>query len=435
MQNPQILSTPPFPPDSDTPAGAERSLRAGAGLALGGGRGRPRRALVFDACHVGVVLRAVLFVELVMGVGAMYGARQPLEWLATMALLTGGALPATLLWLVTACSLKTLLQRLSTVQQYAAGVLLGAVAGAYACGMLALVSQAAAPPWLASAATGALLAAVLVTALVLRARGRTPAATTARLTELQSRIRPHFLFNTLNSAIALVREEPAKAESLLEDLSDLFRHALIEQGESVTLADEIMLARRYLAIEEVRFGRRLQVQWNLDPRTDGARLPPLLLQPLVENAVKHGVEPSARGGRLRVLTELRGSRVVVRITNTLPSRDGRAGKDDEAAPRGHGIALANVRARLALLHDVQGEFSAGVEDGLYQVRITLPAPAQKKNARIPGPPRPDGRSADTSKGRAPRGSRKVLPEAPQRGAVPATDESTLAPDPHEHPYR
>ena len=429
MQNTQILSTPPPPPDSDTPGGAARSLRASAGLARGGSGGPPRRALVFDACQVGVVLRAVLFVELVVGVGAMYGARNPVEWLATLALLTGGALPATLVWLITACSLKTLLQRLSTAQQYVAGVLLGALAGAYACGMLTLVSQTASPPWMACAATGALLAAILVAALVLRARGRTPAATTARLTELQSRIRPHFLFNTLNSAIALVRDEPAKAESLLEDLSDLFRHALIEQGESVTLAEEVTLARRYLAIEEVRFGQRLQVQWNLDPRTDGARLPPLLLQPRVENAVKPGVEPSARGGRLRVLTELRGSRVVVRITNTLPSKDGRNGKDDETSTKGHGIALANVRARLGLLHDVQGEFTAGVQDGLYQVRITLPAPEQKKD-RVP---RPDDRAAGSYTRGRPNGSKSAPP--PRRSAVPATEDPTPPPDDHEHPHR
>ena len=296
--------------------------------------------------------------------------------MATVSLSTVAASSATLVWLGTACSLKTVLQRLSTAQQYAAGVVLGALAGAYACAMLKLANVAPpSPPWLASAACGALLSAMLVTALVLRARGRTPAATTARLTELQSRIRPHFLFNTLNSAIALVRAEPAKAESLLEDLSDLFRHALVEQGESVTLAEEITLAQRYLAIEEVRFGHRLQVQWSLDPRTDAARLPPLLLQPLVENAVKHGVELSPRGGKLRVLTELRGSRVVVRITNTLPPSHI---KND--APRGHGIALANVRARLALLHDVQGEFTAGVQDGLYQVRITLPVEAPMRRA-------------------------------------------------------
>ncbi|ART49106.1 sensor histidine kinase [Acidovorax carolinensis] len=362
MQNKQILSTQPL--DLET-APARPHPRATV-----------QRALVFDACHVGVVLRAVLFVEIVLGVGALYGASTPLEWLARVSLLTGGALPATLVWLIAACSLKTLLQRLGTNGQFVAGVLLGALAGLYACAMLTLVGVTEQPPWLASAASGALLSAALVAALVMRARGRTPAATTARLAELQSRIRPHFLFNTLNSAIALVREEPAKAESLLEDLSDLFRHALVEQGEAVTLAEEITLAQRYLAIEEVRFGKRLQVQWSLDPRTDNARLPPLLLQPLVENAVKHGVEPSARGGKLRVLTELRGSRVVVRITNTLPSTDTRTGD----LPRGHGIALDNVRARLALLHDVQGAFSAGVQDGLYQVRITLPAPTAPKPA-------------------------------------------------------
>ena len=390
MQKHPSLSTQPLPLQDAPPA----SIAARAGSRRTTGEPTRGRALVFDACQVGVVLRAVLFVELVVSVGALFGAQNPAEWLASLALLTGGALPATLVWLITACSLKTLLQRLSTAQQYAAGVLLGALAGAYACAMLALVGMAATPPWVASAATGALLAALLVAALVLRARGRTPAATTARLTELQSRIRPHFLFNTLNSAIALVRKEPDKAESLLEDLSDLFRHALIEQGESVTLEQEITLARRYLAIEEVRFGKRLQVQWQLDPRTDSARLPPLLLQPLVENAVKHGVEPSPLGGKLRVMTELRGSRVVVRITNTLPPKEEKPGAGDgRTSTPGHGIALANVRARLALLHDVQGEFTAGVENGLYQVRISMPGP---EIARKPQPqPHPQPRASSS----------------------------------------
>jgi two-component system sensor histidine kinase AlgZ len=322
------------------------------------------RRLVFDACHVGVVLRAVLFVEAVVGVGAMFGASTFLDWITRLSLLTGGALPATLVWLIAACSLKKLLARLSAWAQQVCGVALGALAGLYGVGVLSFAGLLESSPWLAGACSGGLLSAALVAALVLRARGKTPAATAARLIELQARIRPHFLFNTLNSAIALVRAEPAKAEALLEDLSDLFRHALMEQGEFVTLADEIVLAQRYLAIETVRFGERIRVEWALDPSADAARLPPLLLQPLVENAVKHGVEPSAQGAHIRVSTERRGATVVIKVTNTVP-----AGQGD----RGSGVALANVRDRLHLLHDLQCQFQSGLRDGVFQVRIEVPA--------------------------------------------------------------
>ena len=323
----------------------------------------PPPRLVFEACHVGVVLRAVLFVEAVVAVGAMFGAAGFMDWLGRLSLLTGGALPATLVWLLSACSLKKLLAPLTPPLQQLAGVGLGALSGLYSCGVLFAAGLLDPAPWIACAFSGALLSAALVAALVLRARGQTPAATAARLSELQARIRPHFLFNTLNSAIALVRAEPAKAETLLEDLSDLFRHALMEQGEFVTLADEVALAERYLAIEQVRFGERLQVEWALDPGASAARLPPLLLQPLVENAVQHGVEPSPRGAALKISTQRRGSRVVIKVTNTVPSGPG--------AP-GNGLALDNVRDRLHLLHDVQGHFQAVLKDGVFQVRIQVP---------------------------------------------------------------
>ena len=321
-------------------------------------------ALVFDACHVGVVLRAVLFVEAVMAVGAMFGAATPTDWLTRLALFTGGALPATLVWLIAACGLKSPLARLPPRAQYGVGVALGAVAGLCGGAMLALGGLLEPIAWVACGFSGLTLAAVLVAALALRAKAITPASTTARLAELQSRIRPHFLFNTLNSAIALVRAEPAKAETLLEDLSDLFRHALIDQGQSVSLGDEIALARRYLAIEQVRFGERLQLEWSIDANANAALLPPLLLQPLVENAVRHGVEPSAIGARVRISTQRRGSRVVIKVTNTVPDGPGEPG---------HGLALPNVRDRLGLLHDVQGQFQSGLKDGVFQVRIELPA--------------------------------------------------------------
>ncbi len=321
-------------------------------------------ALVFDACHVGVVLRAVLFVQAAMAVATMFGAVTLMDWLARLSLVTGAALPATLLWLIVACSLKKLLSRLSPAQQQMAGIALGAMAGLYGCAMLAWSGLLQPAPWWGSAFAGALLAAVLVAALVLRAKGKAPASTTARLAELQARIRPHFLFNTLNSAIALVRAEPGKAEVLLEDLSDLFRHALMEQGESVTLAQEIAMAQAYLAIEKVRFGERLRLEWALDERAGAARLPPLLLQPLVENAVKHGVEPSDSGADIRVSTERRGARVVIKVSNSTSGAN---------SARGSGLALDNVRERLSLLHDVQAGFQCGLKDGVFRVRVEVPA--------------------------------------------------------------
>ena len=323
--------------------------------------------LLFDTCRVGEVLRAVLLVQVVMTVASLYWNLPFSEWLLRYSILTGATLPATLAWLITACALKKLLARLSPAWQYAAGVVLGALAGLYGCAMLAFAELVFPVPWLASALTGGLLAAGLVAALVLRAKGRMPAATLARLSELQARIRPHFLFNTLNSAIALVRAEPRRAEGLLEDLSDLFRHALANPGDAVTLEQEVTLAQRYLAIEQVRFGERLQVHWSLDPEANGAKVPHLLLQPLVENAVVHGVEPSENGSRIDILTQRKGDKVLIQVTNTLP-----AGQTARPSPRGSGMALANVRDRLNLLHDVQGEFSAGPRQGRYVVRMEVP---------------------------------------------------------------
>jgi two-component system, LytTR family, sensor histidine kinase AlgZ len=324
----------------------------------------PAPVLIFDACQVGVVLRAVLFVEAVVAIGVMFGATHPLDWISRLALITGAALPATLAWLIAACALKKQLQKMSITGQWLGGISLGVLAGLYGCGVLAFIGFTQEPPWLASAAAGAAFAAALVAALVARAKGRAPASANARLAELQSRIRPHFLFNTLNSAIALVRAEPARAEAVLEDLAELFRSALVDRGDAVSLEQEIDLAKRYIDIEQVRFGPRLRVQWVIDPAARLAKVPPLLLQPLVENAVKHGVEPSTQGADIKVSTEKRGSTVVVKVTNTVPAGHGSAG---------HGVALRNVQDRLKLLHDVQTAFRATMVDGIYQVRIEVPA--------------------------------------------------------------
>jgi two-component system sensor histidine kinase AlgZ len=330
-------------------------------------RAKARRATppLFDACHVGVVLRSVLGVEALVLVAALFVAADWGDWVRQSALLSAACVPPTLGWLLVACALKRPLAWLHGGWQQAFGIGLGAVAGLGGCSLLGLFKpMAGSLPWVAAAAGGALVAAILVRSLVLRAKGRMPAETAARLTELQSRIRPHFLFNTLNTAIALVRDDPARAELVLEDLSDLFRSALTDRGEAVTLEHEVALARSYLEIEQVRFGERLQVEWSIDPGAGSAKVPPLLLQPLVENAVKHGVEPSAGGAQVKVSTQRRGGMVVIKVTNTVPAGQGRPG---------HGIAQDNVRERLRLLHDVQAQFRTVLKDGVYQVRMEVPA--------------------------------------------------------------
>lgn len=319
----------------------------------------------FDVCHVGVVLRAILFVHATVAVGTMFAAADTESWLTLLASGTGVALPATLLWLVVSCLLKRPLAYLPVAGQWIAALALGALSGLaghqlQAVGPLGLLEPR---PWVPPVAAGVALAMAVFYWLTLRARARLPADATARLAELQSRIRPHFLFNTLNTAIALARLDPARTESLLEDLAELFRVALNDSGQAVTLGDEVALAQRYLAIEQVRFGDRLKVTWELDEDAAQARVPPLLLQPLVENAVRHGIEPAPEGGQIRVRTRVKRAHAVITIVNTMPGRPSRPG---------NGMALQNVRERLKLMHDVTAQFEIRSDNQFFRVQVVVP---------------------------------------------------------------
>jgi two-component system sensor histidine kinase AlgZ len=249
---------------------------------------------VFDACHLGVVLRAVPCVELVVAVSALFGADTLADWFRRLSLATSAALPAVLVWPLAACSLKTVLAAAVGV---AAGIGRGAwaLAGLYGCSLLWLARPTRAPAWLASSCRRGLACGPAGGRTWSGARAARPRpAPAARLSELQARIRPHFLFNTLNSAIALVRAEPARAEALLEDLSEPVPLRLAEPGEAVPLAQEIALAQRYLAIEQVRFGPRLQLRWQLDPAAEGARLPPCCCNPAGKRRARTAWSPVPR---------------------------------------------------------------------------------------------------------------------------------------------
>ena len=322
---------------------------------------------VFDVCHAGVVLRALLFVHAAVGVGVAFEARSIAGWLALAAIGSSIALPGVLLWLLIACGLNRPLGAMPLGAQWAAAISLGAFSGGITARVVyaLMVDAPVAGPsvWLASALAGAALAAALFQWLHLRAKATLPAETAARLAELQSRIRPHFLFNTLNTALALVRLDPPRAEGVLEDLAELFRVAITDSGEAVTLGEEVELARRYLAIEQIRFGDRLRVSWELDPAADRARVPPLLLQPLVENAVRHGIEPSDAGGAIRVRTQVKFGSAVVTISNSAAKSPSKPGS---------GMALKNVRERLHLMHDVAAQFEVQrVAEG-FRVQVVVP---------------------------------------------------------------
>jgi two-component system sensor histidine kinase AlgZ len=197
-----------------------------------------------------------------------------------------------------------------------------------------------------------------------RHRALSPALSEARLIALQARIRPHFLFNSLNAVMGLIRDDPRRAEMVLENLSDLYRALMAESGSLVPLAKELDLAKAYAEIEVIRLGERLRIEWRCDELAMQALVPPFILQPLVENAVYHGIEPSPEGGQVLVSTTRKGDEVTLMVRNTCTrAENGRSGNR---------MALDNIRERLDLHFDAEARMSAYRTDDEYVVQITLP---------------------------------------------------------------
>jgi two-component system sensor histidine kinase AlgZ len=218
---------------------------------------------------------------------------------------------------------------------------------------------------LARTLTLAGIAALLLLAyLRLLTRAYSPALAEARLQALQSRIRPHFLFNSLNAVLSLVRRDPRRAERALEDLADLFRVLMQDNRRFVPLADEIALLERYASLEQLRLGERLAVTWELDAAPMDAQMPPMVLQPLLENAIYHGVEPGTGTGRVTVHVERRGARVLARIENPY--------LEAHAHRAGNRMALANIRERLQLFFDAEARIDTRVAGERYEVEIEMP---------------------------------------------------------------
>lgn len=198
-----------------------------------------------------------------------------------------------------------------------------------------------------------------------RARQMAVQAKQSELEALQARIQPHFLFNTLNTGAALVHARPEEAERLLLDLADLFRAALAGP-RIIGLADELALARRYLEIESLRFGQRLRVQWDIPDPLPTVFLPALSIQPLVENAIRHGIEPAPSGGTVDITVATGADTATVTVGNDLPP----AGSP---AAQGHRVGLASVRERVRALDPLHRDLlQTRVDGGRYVAVLTLP---------------------------------------------------------------
>jgi two-component system sensor histidine kinase AlgZ len=312
-----------------------------------------------DFRNLGVIARILLAVNAAVLAAMLFAAPEPMQALERFVYAAAFVEPLLLAIIVVLSVLSTSLRRLP-----------------YSAGCAAVLAIVAAVVAVFSAAVGAAgsLAIMLVLAVLiggallayfrLLTKAHSPALAEARLQALQARIRPHFLFNSLNAVLALIRRDPQRAERALEDLADLFRTLMSDARQFVRLSEEIALLERYAELEQLRLGERLRITWDIDAAPVDALLPPLVLQPLLENAVYHGVEPGTAAAEVLVHIERRGNRVLARIENPYV--------EAEVQRAGNRMALENIRERLQLFFDAEARIATQAAAGRYRVEIEIP---------------------------------------------------------------
>jgi two-component system sensor histidine kinase AlgZ len=211
-----------------------------------------------------------------------------------------------------------------------------------------------------------LVAVVFFRYLEIRARWRLElmAQAEARVQALQARIRPHFLFNSLNTIASLIPDNPVSAEAATLDLADIFRGSMRRADQLISLSDELELARQYLDMERRRLGERLEVNWRVDELPAAAAVLPLMLQPLLENAVAHGIQTLQQGGKVAVYGRTEGDQVVITISNPLAPED--------SDTSGHGMAIRNIRERLSLAFGSRASLLTNQDEEQFYAVLSLP---------------------------------------------------------------
>ena len=318
-----------------------------------------------DFRNLGVVARVLLAVNAAALAAALVRAQRAAEVGAQFFEIAYWVEPALFAVLAALYAASAALARLRYASGFACALAIVALFTAAMSAVQSLLGRTV--DWAALLAGGVLavaLAAALLEYFRVRSRAFSPAVAEARLQALQARIRPHFLFNSLNAVLAIIRGDPKRAERALEDLADLFRSLLADNRQLIAMREEIALCRQYLNLEHLRLGERLQVQWAIDPGAEDALVPPMLLQPLVENAVYHGIEPGLAAGTIEIRIGMDGDRVVVGLSNPYhPEHQHR---------QGNRMALANIRERLQLHFDVEAKLDAAVDGERYRISMAMP---------------------------------------------------------------
>jgi two-component system, LytTR family, sensor histidine kinase AlgZ len=318
-----------------------------------------------DFRNLGVISRILLSVNALALLLGLERSREIGEFAARVTEIAGSLEPVLLVAIVALYAVSSLLERLAYIPGLVAvlAIVLGTTAALFP--LQPLVGSSSGWRELAwNLGCAALTTGTLAWYFNLRNRAFSPAISEARLQALQARIRPHFLFNSLNAVLSLIRKDPKRAEGALEDLAELFRTVMADNRQLIALRDELSVCRQYLNLEQLRLGERLRVEWRLDPTAEDALVPPMVLQPLVENAVYHGIEPGVAPGLIEVSIERRNDRLWLQLTNPY--------HEDYHHRQGNRMALANIRERLQLHFDVEANLNTRIADGRYEIGIAMP---------------------------------------------------------------
>ena len=317
-----------------------------------------------DFRNLGILLRILLIVNGIALLAALLQVQSVREWPRQFTANAALVEPLLMVSLLALAALRGLLRRLPYALGVAAVLLIEITLTSvlhYASHWLLIGEPASLARWLLIVV---LVVAMLLAYFDLRGRALSPALAEARLQALQARIRPHFLFNSINAVLSLVRQEPRRAETALEDMAELFRALMADNRELTPLVNEIELCRQYLNLEQLRLGDRLQIEWHIDKMPRDALVPPLALQPLLENAVYHGIEPSETPGVVSINIYAVRDRLHVVLRNPYCASG--------THHVGNKMAVGNIRERLQLHFDVAAEMSTRVGDNMYEVRMSMP---------------------------------------------------------------